>query len=179
MPGSSLVLVNRALLLRPRRLLRRHHLHLRRKRNRRRSRRLSQKLMLVQYYHHHNQNNMPRVKENVGSQEQEVQVQRIRRKSHVISISLRNHARTARNVNIAMIRRSSTPPRMEKARAAERLQEVRLRPTRPRRLMNHVGTGQKDIVGTVTNAENVMMLIFSRQRQMMLRNRHRRTRLLL
>ena len=177
MLGNLQVQGSQALQLRLHRLQRRHHLHLRQSPIRRRSLKPSLRLTQVQYYLHHNQNNMPKVKGNVESREQEVLVQKTRRRYHAISTSSRNHANMGKIVLTVMIRKSSTPARMEKAKVEERLQEAHLRPTRRRRLTNRVGIGRKGIVVLETSAISDMILTCLRQHPMLMRNRQRRTQL--
>ena len=177
MLGNLQVQESQALQLRLRRLQRRLLLHLRQSQIRRRSPKQSLRLMQVQYYLLHNQNNMPKAKGNVESQEQEVLVQKTRRRYLAISTSLRNHANMEKIVHIVMIRRSSTPTRMGKVKVVERLQEALLQPTRRRRSTRRVGIGRKVIVVLETSAISDMILICLRQHPMLMRNRQRRTQL--
>ena len=67
----------------------------------------------------------------------------------------------AKIVNTVMIKRCSRRIRTQKGMVgSQELQEVNLRQTRPRRLMNHAGIGLRASVGMETNATNATILIY-------------------
>ena len=138
--------------------------------------------MQLQFYHHLSLNSMQKEKEKVkgkGRIEQtaEVPAPDPRRRSHAISISSRKHAEKARIVNTVTTKRYLMRTRMQKATVgSQELQEVSLRQTRPRRLMNHAGIGLRASVGMETNATNATILIYSTLLQTL---KHQAQRLLL
>ena len=99
--------------------------------------------MQLQFYHHLSLNSMRKEKEKVKGKERigqtaEVPVRDPRRKSHAISTSSRKHAEKAKIANTVTTKRCLMRTRTQKAMVgSQELQEVNLRRTRPRRLMNH------------------------------------------
>ena len=142
----------------------------RRRLRRKQHQRPRQRRKLVQYYHHLNRSNMQRVTgRHVGSQGLKVQVQRIRRRSHVISTFSTSHVRKGKIVNTVMIRKSSTRTKLEMvAKVAEKHREANHLPTGRRRSMNHVGIGQKGNVDMGISATRGMTHICSRRHSMLM-----------
>ena len=125
------------------------------------------RLRQLQFYHHLNQNSMQKEKGKVkgketGDQTAEVLVLDPRRRSHATSISSRKHAEKAKIVNTVTTKRCLMRTRTRKVMVeSQELREVNLQRTRPRRLMNHAGTGLRASADMETNATNVTILIYS------------------
>ena len=119
------------------------------------------------FYHLLSLSSMQKGREKVKGKERieqtaEVPVQDPRRKSRVISTSLRKHAERAKIANTVTTKRCSMQTRMLKATVeSQGLQEVSLLQTKPRRLMSHAGIGPRASVGMETSATNATILIYS------------------
>jgi hypothetical protein len=125
-------------------------------------------LMLLLYYHHLSRNNLPKGKgkEEKESRGAEAPVLVRRRRFLVTSTSSRSLARKEKIVIIATINRPLMPARVvDQAKEVVRRQEDSLQLTRPRRSMNHVGTGQRENVDEVKSATSDMLLTCSTQHQ--------------
>ena len=156
--GSQLLLLLLLQLQKPGKKL---HLRRRPKRNRRPSR--SRRLMPLLFYLRHNQNNTPRAKakeKGLGEVpvDQHHQVRRTRRRSLATFTSPSNLKRKEMIVNTVMIRRSSRTTRRAEVKAKTRANPYDREhlPTLQRRLINHVGIGQKANASLVIHVEGVM-----------------------